>query len=74
LDRLQTAEAVLFRKLQPEFSAEVRMTIDPVCGVQVEQIDNEFEAKFAGKKYFFCSEECMRKFEDRPEEYIEIAA
>jgi YHS domain-containing protein len=34
----------------------------------------EFRATFAGKKYSFCSEECKREFEERPEEFVETAA
>jgi YHS domain-containing protein len=50
------------------------MTTDPVCETQLDERDAEFQTQFAGKKYFFCSEECRREFEDRPEEYLEIAA
>ena len=50
------------------------MTTDPVCGMRVDEGESEFRTLFAGKKYFFCSEECRKEFEDRPEEYLEIAA
>jgi YHS domain-containing protein len=50
------------------------MTTDPVCGMRVDERESEFRTQFAGKKYFFCSEECRKEFEDRPEEYLEIAA
>jgi YHS domain-containing protein len=50
------------------------MTIDPVCETQVDETESEFQTRFAEKKYFFCSDECRREFEDRPEEYLEIAA
>ena len=49
------------------------MTIDPVCGMTIDD-KPEFQTMFAGKKYSFCSEECRREFEERPEEYIELAA
>jgi YHS domain-containing protein len=29
---------------------------------------------FAGKKYFFCSEECRQEFEAEPDAYVETAA
>jgi YHS domain-containing protein len=29
---------------------------------------------FAGRKYFFCSEDCRKEFENEPEEYLETAA
>jgi YHS domain-containing protein len=50
------------------------MTTDPVCGMRVDERESEFRTQFAGKKYFFCSEECRKEFEDRPEEYLEVAA
>ena len=50
------------------------MTTDPVCGTTLDEQGSEFRTMFAGKKYFFCSEECRKEFEDRPEEFLEIAA
>ncbi len=50
------------------------MTRDPVCGMRVEEKESEFQTQFAGKKYFFCSEECRKEFENQPDEYIEAAA
>jgi len=50
------------------------MTRDPVCGTRVEEQESEFQTQFAGKKYFFCSEECRKEFENQPDEYIEAAA
>jgi YHS domain-containing protein len=50
------------------------MTTDPVCGMKVNEANTEFQSRFAGKKYFFCSDECRKEFEDRPEEYVQIAA
>jgi P-type Cu+ transporter len=46
---------------------------DPVCGRKIDE-NTEFQARFAGKKYVFCSEECRKEFEERPEEYVETAA
>jgi len=50
------------------------MAIDPVCGMRVDEKNAEFQAMFAGKKYFFCSEDCRNEFEENPDEYIEVAA
>jgi Cu+-exporting ATPase len=50
------------------------MAIDPVCGMKVDDKTTEFQSMFAGKKYFFCSEDCRSEFEDRPDEYVEVAA
>ena len=50
------------------------MTTDPVCGMKVDENNSEFVTKFAGKKYVFCSEQCQKEFEKRPEEFVETAA
>jgi YHS domain-containing protein len=50
------------------------MTTDPVCGMRVDEKRAEFQTQFAGKKYFFCSEECRKEFEDQPQDYVETAA
>jgi YHS domain-containing protein len=55
-------------------NTEVSMTTDPVCGMTVNETDPEFQAQFAGKKYTFCSDECRKEFQERPEEYVETAA
>jgi len=50
------------------------MTTDPVCGMKVDERRTEFQTQFAGKKYFFCSDECRKEFEADPNEYVETAA
>jgi len=50
------------------------MITDPVCGMTIDEIHPKFQTQFAGKKYFFCSEECRREFEECPEEFVETAA
>jgi len=50
------------------------MTTDPVCGTNVDEQNPNYQTLFAGKKYFFCSDECRKEFEERPEEFVETAA
>jgi YHS domain-containing protein len=51
------------------------MTTDPVCGMEIdEKRTHEFQTQFAGKKYFFCSEDCRNEFEADPSGYLETAA
>lgn len=50
------------------------MTIDPVCGMKVDEKKSEFETQFEGKKYQFCSEGCKQEFEADPEEFAGEAA
>ncbi len=42
---------------------------DPVCGMEVE-ISSGFMVKHMGKTYYFCSEDCKRKFEESPHKYV----
>jgi YHS domain-containing protein len=51
-----------------------QMTTDPVCGMRIDEQESEFQTMFAGRKYFFCSEDCRKEFENEPEEYLETAA
>jgi YHS domain-containing protein len=50
------------------------MTTDPVCGMKVDEKGSEFHTQFAGKKYFFCSDNCRKEFEADPDEFVETAA
>jgi YHS domain-containing protein len=50
------------------------MTIDPVCGVKVDEKKSEFQTQFEGRKYCFCSEGCKQEFEADPDEFAEAAA
>jgi P-type Cu+ transporter len=50
------------------------MTTDPVCGMKVSENDAQFQSQFAGRKYYFCSEECRKEFEADPGEYVETVA
>jgi|GraSoiStandDraft_54_1057290.scaffolds.fasta_scaffold218489_2 YHS domain-containing protein len=50
------------------------MAIDPVCGMKVDENRAEFQTQFAGKKYFFCSEDCQSEFENRPDEFATVTA
>ena len=50
------------------------MAIDPVCGMEVNENTAEAQTQFAGKKYYFCSEDCRGKFEHDPGEYTAATA
>lgn len=50
------------------------MTTDPVCGVEIDEKTAEFQTQFAGKKYFFCSQDCRKEFESEPNDYVETVA
>ncbi len=47
------------------------MAKDPVCGMNVDEKSAKFSIEYLGKKYFFCSKDCMLTFKANPEKYIE---
>jgi YHS domain-containing protein len=45
------------------------ISIDPVCGRQVNEARAEGKATYAGVVYHFCSKECHKLFDQAPGEY-----
>jgi YHS domain-containing protein len=77
LGRRRRKERVLQRdwlKRKANLETEGSMMKDPVCGMKVDENRGEFQTQFAGKKYFFCSDECRKEFEAEPDAYVETAA
>lgn len=50
------------------------MTIDPVCGMNVDETNTEYQTQYGGQTYSFCSQECKDTFEEKPERYARAAA
>ena len=46
------------------------IAIDPTCGMKVKTKDAKYFVEYEGKTYYFCSEGCMKKFKENPEEYM----
>lgn len=46
----------------------------PVCGPEEEMEGLAFSYKYNGKKYSFCSLDCMKEFKKNPEKYLEAEA
>jgi YHS domain-containing protein len=46
-----------------------RMEIDVVCGMEVDPTDAPAQTERDGKLYYFCSEDCLRAFEEDPDRY-----
>ncbi len=42
---------------------------DPVCGMTVSSAEAAGEFEYGGRKYYFCSDGCRRKFEQNPRQY-----
>ncbi len=51
-------------------AAETGQYQDPVCDMTVAS-DSEYSYHHADKDYFFCSEHCLHKFKENPEQYLE---
>jgi RND family efflux transporter MFP subunit len=50
---------------------------DPVCGMQVDQGKSEASGRtgsYQGRSYYFCSDNCKRRFEASPEKYVAEAS
>lgn len=45
-------------------------SIDPVCGMKIEEGRTEWKTDYAGEKYYFCSVDCRIRFEENPGAYI----
>jgi len=43
---------------------------DPVCGMLVNKTETPYSMEYQGQTYFFCCEECQRKFETVPAEFL----
>lgn len=43
---------------------------DVVCGAQVDTEKSRWSFRYLESDYFFCSEGCLNKFEQRPEDYV----
>ena len=48
------------------------MSIDPVCGMEVDE-SSEFKSNAGGQTTYFCSAECKDKFEKNPNEFTNAA-
>jgi RND family efflux transporter MFP subunit len=46
---------------------------DPVCGMTLETAKASHTTEYEGATYFFCSEDCKRKFDKAPSTYIQKA-
>ncbi|MBI2086123.1 YHS domain-containing protein [Candidatus Daviesbacteria bacterium] len=42
---------------------------DPVCKMKIDK-KTEFLSDYQGSKYYFCSENCRKSFNEEPEKYV----
>jgi Cu+-exporting ATPase len=45
--------------------------VDPVCGMKVDPAHAAGSWEFEGKKYYFCSPHCLKKFQTEPRRYLD---
>lgn len=44
--------------------------IDVVCGMVVDEEQAAGTSEYLNRTYYFCSEDCKNKFDQKPEQYI----
>lgn len=42
---------------------------DPVCGMQVDDRNAAGRSNFQGQDYYFCSQDCKKKFDQNPQQF-----
>jgi Cu+-exporting ATPase len=70
----------LMRNVEPAYKGDGDMSTklntekdqhkDPVCSMVVSS-DSEYNYHYADKHYYFCSEHCLHKFKEHPEQYLD---
>ncbi len=45
-------------------------SVDPVCGMKVDEAKAAAKTGYAGEMYYFCSVDCQTKFQESPGLYI----
>jgi YHS domain-containing protein len=46
-------------------------SIDPVCGMEVDEETAAGKSEYRGKTYYFCAPGCKQAFDKDPEKYID---
>jgi len=50
------------------------MMTDPVCGMEVDERNSQYQSQYGGETYSFCSQQCKDEFEQNPEHYARSVA
>lgn len=45
-------------------------TVDPVCGMKLDQAKAPHKTGYAGEMFYFCSVDCQTKFQEDPGLYL----
>jgi YHS domain-containing protein len=49
------------------------MTIDPVCGMEIDEAQAQGKSEHNGKTFYFCSLSCKEEFDRDPDVYADNA-
>ena len=52
------------------FGRKANESIDPVCGMEVEQSKAAATSTYGGTTYYFCSKSCKTEFDQDPAKYL----
>jgi YHS domain-containing protein len=50
---------------------EVKMAIDPICKMNVDEDTAQYTSEYKGKTFYFCAPGCKKKFDENPDQYAE---
>ena len=51
-------------------SSSTQQTVeDPVCGMSLNPDEAEQKFEYEGETYYFCCSECLREFQEDPDQY-----
>ena len=50
------------------------MTVDPVCGMQLDEKNAAGSSEHFAREYYFCSLQCKQKFDQDPAQFTQKAA
>jgi YHS domain-containing protein len=56
--------------LQDYSEGEPTFSVDPVCGMKVEEGKEAGKTTYAGQTFYFCSTHCQKRFEESPGAHI----
>src|SRR5687768_8373440 len=56
--------------IQHDAHSEVTEVLDPVCGMTISPADAVGQVDHAGRTYYFCSENCMKRFSGDPAAFL----
>lgn len=60
------------RSRKPFQNKEVKMAIDPICLMEIDEKNAPAKSVHNGQTFYFCDESCKKKFEEDPEKYVDV--